>query len=289
MSDCRELCIDLPDGYPAFARYWPAPPGAPAVLHLHGIQSHTGWYTATAQAINAAGFAVLQADRRGSGRNARERGHADSAGQLIADGAAYARRLRELSGARRVHVIGVSWGGKLAAALHVTEPELAASLTLVAPGIFPIVDVTAAEKFRIGWSMVAEPHKLYPIPLNDWALFTDDPERIHFLENDALTLHEATAGFYLASRRMDKIWRNLGEAPPRPIHLLLAGQERIIDNARTRGFIEALPWPQRRISDFPQSRHTIEYGPQRDRFVAELIDFLRTAEETSPTAGPPRA
>ncbi|HRX85294.1 MAG TPA: alpha/beta fold hydrolase, partial [Phycisphaerae bacterium] len=225
MSQRQEFNITMPDGYEAYACYWPAPAGAPAVLHLHGIQSHAGWYTETAQAINRAGFAVLQADRRGSGRNARDRGHADSAPQLIADGRAYAEKLTALSGAERVHVVGVSWGGKLAAALHVTEPQIAASLTLIAPGIFPIVDVSAAEKFRIGWSMVAEPHKAYPIPLNDWELFTDNPERIRFLENDALTLHDATAGFFLASRRMDKIWRNLPAAPPVPVHLVLAGDE----------------------------------------------------------------
>lgn len=277
MTEYLDITINLPDGYPAHARHWPAAPGAPAVLHLHGIQSHGGWYTDTARALNSAGFVVLQPDRRGSGRNQRDRGHAESAQQLIDDGLLCARRLADLSGVARVHIVGVSWGGKLAAAMHVTNSAAIASLTLVAPGIFPIIDVSAAEKFRIGWSMVTEPGKSYPIPLNDAELFTDNPEKKRFLENDPLTLHEATAGFYLASRRMDKIWRKLGETSAVPLHLILAGNERIIDNERTRAFVQELPWPVRRITFYEKSRHTIEFGDDRDAFFADQINFLRSA------------
>jgi len=281
MSTFEELSITLPDGYESYARYWPAPEApasasdAPAILYLHGIQSHCGWYPETARAFQQAGFAVLQPDRRGSGRNETDRGHAESATQLIDDGFACIEKLTALSGAKQVHIVGVSWGGKLAASMHVTRPECARTLTLVAPGIFPIVDVSNAEKFRIGWSMVAHPEKRYDIPLNDAELFTADPEKIRFLENDELTLHQASAGFYLASRRMDKIWSKLGEATPVPLHLTLAGNERIIDNDRTRDFVRDLPWPTRQISFYENSRHTIEYGPDRAQFIEDLIAFMK--------------
>jgi len=277
MFEYRDLDITHADGYVAYARYWPGPSGAPAVLHLHGIQSHCGWYTETCQAINAAGFSVLQVDRRGSGRNQEQRGHAESTRQLIDDGLQCARELARLARVDRVHLIGVSWGGKLTAAMHASDATVAASLTLVAPGLFPIVDVSSAEKFRIGWSMVADPHKAYAIPLNDGRLFTDNPERIRFIDTDPLTLRAATAGFYLASRRMDKVWRKLNEAPAVPAHLVLAGDEHIIDNARTSDFVRRLPWPTRRVTVYEESRHTIEYGADRAQFLEDLIDFLRQA------------
>jgi alpha-beta hydrolase superfamily lysophospholipase len=274
VGEYQELTIELADGYASYARYWPAPRGAPAVLHIHGIQSHCGWYTDTCRAINAAGFAVLQPDRRGSGQNARERGAAESAQQLIDDGLRSAQRLCELSGATRVHLVGVSWGGKLVTGMHVTRPELTASLVLVAPGLFPIVDVSTAEKFRIGWSMVSNPERLYDIPLNDPALFTADPRWQQFLRDDALQLHQASAGFYLASRRMDRICAKLGHAPAVPLQLYLAGEEKIIDNAATRKFVEELPWPDRHIVQYDHSRHTFEFGPDRDQYVRDLIEWL---------------
>lgn len=277
MPEMRELTITLDDGYPAYACYWPAPPGSPAVLHVHGIQSHCGWYTDTAAAINAAGFAVVQYDRRGSGRNERDRGHAESAVQLIQDGLRCARKLCEFSGQRKVHLVGVSWGGKLVTAMHVHEPAITASLVLVAPGLFPIVDVTTAEKFRIGWSMVSNPTRHYDIPLNDPAYFTADPKWVEFLNNDALQVRQATAGFFLASRRMDRICAKLPSAPPVPVQLYLAGEERIINNAATRAFIEKLGWPRWRVKLFERSRHTFEFGPDREEFAADLVGWLRDA------------
>lgn len=275
MHTFEEIRVTLAGGYEAYARYWPAPAGAPAVLYLHGIQSHCEWYTETARAINAAGFAVLQPDRRGSGRNLRERGHADSHGQLIEDGFLCVSELRRRTGADRVHLIGVSWGGKLVVAMHVTDPTVAASLTLVAPGLFPVVDVSAAEKFRIGWSMLSEPKRHFDIPLNNPELFTAEPDKIEYLRHDALQIHQATAGFFLASRRMDRVFKKLPDGPPVPVHLLLAGDERIIDNDATRDFVSNLPWKDKRISIYPKSRHTIEFGEERDRFVGDIIAWLK--------------
>ena len=68
MTAFEEITVTLPDDYSAYARYWPAKAPRGAVLYHHGIQSHCGWYEASAAAIAEAGFAVLQIDRRGSGR-----------------------------------------------------------------------------------------------------------------------------------------------------------------------------------------------------------------------------
>ena len=85
MSDFEELRVRLPDGYEAYARYWGHDRPRGAVLYHHGIQSHCGWYQASAARLVESGYAVLQADRRGSGRNEADRGHAESADQLIGD------------------------------------------------------------------------------------------------------------------------------------------------------------------------------------------------------------
>ena len=278
MATFQEISIPLADGYPAYARWWPAPGATEAVLHLHGIQSHCGWYEETARRLCEAGFAVLQPDRRGSGHNQQDRAHADASPQLIEDVLVCRERLRELAGVDRIHLVGVSWGGKLVAAVHATNPKLAASLTLVAPGLYPVVDVSGAEKFRIGWAMLSDPTKHFDIPLNDPELFTDDPEKIRFLEEDPLTLHQASAGFYLASRRMDKTAAKITEAPPVPLYVLLAGEERIIDNERTAELVRGLDWPHRRLTRYDRSRHTIEFGPDREQFWSDLVNWLRAPE-----------
>ena len=44
------------------------------VVHLHGIQSHSGWYVETAAELARRGYAVYLADRRGSGLSMGTRG-----------------------------------------------------------------------------------------------------------------------------------------------------------------------------------------------------------------------
>ena len=70
MPDFEELRLRLADGYRAYARLWMPKDVRGAVLYHHGIQSHSGWYEHSARFLCRHGLAVLQVDRRGSGRNA---------------------------------------------------------------------------------------------------------------------------------------------------------------------------------------------------------------------------
>jgi len=277
MARFDEISVTLPDGYSAYGRYWQEPNPRGAVLYLHGIQSHCGWYEASASRLAGAGYAVLQIDRRGCGRNQAGRGHADSADQLICDTLAARDVLLQRSGLAEYHTVGVSWGGKLAVAVYVSDPAGAASLTLVTPGLFPLVGVTKGEMAKIGFAMLYEQKRLFRIPLNDAELFTTTPHWQRFFNTDDLTLRECTAAFYLASRRMDRITARLPKARPVPVHLFVAGDERIIDNDRTIAFIRELHWPTSRITTYPHPRHSLEFERDMDAYFSDLIGFLDEA------------
>ena len=88
MSEAEVLSIVAADGYRlACRRYVPSGGRRPRglVVYLHGIQSHGGWYDASSRRLAEAGLAVYLPDRRGSGLNAADRGHAESWEQLAAD------------------------------------------------------------------------------------------------------------------------------------------------------------------------------------------------------------
>lgn len=82
------------------------------IVALHGIQSHSGWYTWSSEKLAAAGYDVYFADRRGSGLNGLQRGHADHGQRLLSD----VRQLIQL--AQHEHtdtslpltLMSVSWG-----------------------------------------------------------------------------------------------------------------------------------------------------------------------------------
>ncbi len=284
MADFEEITVVLPDGYRAYARFWSADDAQSdacgnargAVLYHHGIQSHCGWYEASAKALASAGYAVLQVDRRGCGRNGPDRGHAESADQLIADALAGRDELRRRSGLADHHVVGVSWGGKLAVAAYVQDPQGVKSLSLVTPGLFPKIGVSKEMQSKIGFAMLYEPQQRFDIPLSDAERFTSDPKWQTFFKTDALTLLQCSAGFYLASRRMDKIIARLPKANPVPLHLLLAGDERIIENDKTAAFVDALSFPVTRITTYDNARHSIEFDAPKAYF-ADLNRFINDA------------
>jgi len=272
----RRLTLRLDDGYETSVYVHGRGGGGLPVLYVHGIQSHPGWFVGSAAAM-AAGYAVFQPTRRGSGDNAAERGHASSAGQLLADVDAACRLVRAETGVARIHLVGVSWGGKLLAA-WAADPhraEQAASLTLVAPGIVPRVDVPLRTKLAVAAALAVCPRRLFDIPLSDVELFTDNEEMRDYLRNDACRLHRATASFLLSSRRLDGALRRAPAGSlALPVTLLLADRDRIIDNAATEAVVRRLAGCALTVRHFPAS-HTLEFEPDAGFLYDALIEALR--------------
>ncbi len=267
--------ILLSDGYQSVVRWWRPDAPCGAVLYLHGIQSHGGWYEGSAAALAERGLAVLMPDRRGSGANAGQRGRIDSVSRCIQDGVDALDILLEQTGAAAAHLVGVSWGGKLAVALAAAEPRRVRSITLVAPGLFPRVDLSRSEKFRVAMSMVNDRTRMFDIPLNDPRLFTSDPARIRWVENDELKLTQVSAGFLLVTRRLDRRVTQLGASGfDGGLHVFLAGRDRIIDNERTRQWIRGLPMADRHIREFPDAAHTLEFESDPREFIQSMADWI---------------
>jgi acylglycerol lipase len=270
--------LRLHDGYRTSMYVYapPAEPARPPVVYLHGIQSHPGWFSHSAAALADRGHPVFQPTRRGSGDNLRDRGHARSARQLLRDVADACRFALRQTGRRRLHLVGVSWGGKLAAALAVDPPAdvQIASVALVAPGLVPRVDVPAATKLAIGLSLLVCGRKRWAIPLNDVALFTDNEEMRQYLRADQGRLHRATARLLYASRQLDRLLARAPNGSLRaPTTLLLARRDRIIDNARTRQAVERLTGGHAVVREF-DAAHTLEFEPDPGLFYESLCEAV---------------
>src|SRR5262249_18500218 len=141
-------------------------------------------------------------DRRGSGRNLLDRGDTPSWRRLVDDVAEYLTDLRARQPNLPVVLLAVSWGGKPAAALQRRHPGLCGALALLCPGFCPRVHLPWTTSLHVFWSRLWSPTKLFPIPLNDPALFTATPRWLEFLRGDALSLHRATARFLFESFRL---------------------------------------------------------------------------------------
>jgi alpha-beta hydrolase superfamily lysophospholipase len=261
------------DGYRCRYRRYPAV-GAPRaeVVCLHGIQSHGGWYEYSCRRLADAGYNVSFLDRRGSGLNHEARGDAPSFRRLLDDVADFLHPLRAASH-RPIILLAISWGGKPAAALCRRHPGLIDALALLAPGFCPRVRPPLGQRLAIVLARLFAPRTLFPIPLNDPELFTATPRWQEYVRTDPLSLRQATARLLVESVRLDGYLRFSTEHVRVPLLVLLAERDRIIDNARTRRFVERFPAPKE-VIEYPGAHHTLEFEPHPDRWIEDLLRWL---------------
>ena len=201
-------------------------------------------------------------------------GDAPSFRRLLDDVAEFLQKARHDSPARPF-LVGISWGGKLAVALERRHPGLVNGLILIAPGLFPKVRPPLKERLGIAWSRLVSPGRLFPIPLNDAELFTATPRWQQFIRNDPLALRQATARLLVESVRLDAYLKFAPRYVSVPVLLMLAERDRIIDNARTRQFVESFATKDRQVIEYSGAQHTLEFEPEPDRFINDMLGWLR--------------
>lgn len=272
----EESTFTASDGYAFHVARRPAVGEARGrVVVLHGVQSHSGWYDGLGARLATAGYDVSFPNRRGSGPNRQDRGHAPSGVRLVDDVIEWIAHLKTEAPALPVALAGISWGGKIATLTTVRRPDLVDALALICPGLEPQVGVTFRAKLGIAKAVFTDRRKTFPIPLADPALFTDSAERQEYIRNDPLTLRQATAGLLLASFLIDRRIRRVPKKLLTPTLLMLAGRDRIVDNDRTKRYFARVAAPDRQIIEYPEGCHTLEFDPDPARYADDLIDWLR--------------
>jgi alpha-beta hydrolase superfamily lysophospholipase len=262
------------DGYRwYYRRYAPANRPRGRVVFVHGIRSHGGWYTRSCAELAAAGFEVFFLDRRGAGLNTARRGDAPSFRRLLDDVAEFVADLRRSSPWLPVTLAGISWGGILAVGLPYRRPGLVDAVALLCPGICPKVAPPLLQRVGIARARLCDPGRFFPIPLNEPDLFTASPDWRRFIDRDRHGLREATARFLFGSFSLDIYLRRAVRRLTVPTLLLLAGHDRVIDNAATRRFLEAAP-TNRTVIEYPGAHHTLEFEPDGHPFVGDMIGWL---------------
>jgi len=263
------------DGYPILVASWsPSGPPRGRVLLIHGVQSHQGWYQGLGRRLADAGYETHCADRRGSGANTRDRGHTPSAPRLVEDICELLAHLDARAPNLPTALAGISWGGKLAVLAAAQVPEQVKALALVCPGMQPRVGVSFGERLRIALAYFTNRQKRFPIPLADPALFTANPAGLAFIANDPHGLREATAGLLAASTFLDRSVANAPPSVPQPVLLMLATEDRIVNNPKTRAYVDRLASEDKTVIEYPGAHHTLEFEPDPGLYARDLMVWL---------------
>jgi pimeloyl-ACP methyl ester carboxylesterase len=198
---------------------------------------------------------------------------------LLADGRTYLERAAQLGGipgapgGQPVHLLGISWGGKWAAALAAEFPDRVASLILSTPGLYSRRTLGLGARLAVGLCAAVWPRRPFTIPLNDPDLFTDVPHWRQFIDADPLRLRQATARFMLVSHLMERRLPRWAAAIRCPTLLLLADRDPIVDNERVVSLLtRRMPAGRLTVRRFMSAVHTLE-------FVSDPSEYFRTLME----------
>jgi alpha-beta hydrolase superfamily lysophospholipase len=263
------------DDYPFHVAVWlAARPVKGQVVVLHGVQSHSGWYPSLGRTLAEAGFQASFPDRRGSGPNQRDRGHASSGRRLVSDIVEWLQAIRHEYPLVPITLAGISWGGKIALITAANHSEMVDGIALICPGLLPRVGVSFREKLQIAWAMLTNRRKLFPIPLSDPALFTANPDAQAFIAADPFSLRQGTAGLLAASFFIDQMVKRAPAQVVQPVLLMLAGQDRIVDNARTLAYFQRLASADRQVIEYPEAHHTLEFEAEPTQYARDLIGWV---------------
>lgn len=250
--------IQASDGYSLKYRVWvPQSGGARAVLMLlNGVMSHSLWFYPLAPVLLAQGFKLVGADRRGTGLNDIARGDAPNAKALLDDAHAIADHEREAG--RPFHLVGWCWGAVLSINLAAEMRGALSSLVLVAPGLFPTLELKQriAEEEQAADALPGDRAYLESPVRED--MFTAGPALTDFILRDEHRLGRFTPRFH---RIMGKLGMGARLAMPKldlPTLLILAREDLVTDNAETeRNFAR---WTGgRAVVEYVESAHGMQF------------------------------
>jgi alpha-beta hydrolase superfamily lysophospholipase len=254
-----------------YRRYPAAGERRGAIVYLHGIQSHGGWYVDAAAEFASRGYSVYLTDRRGSGTSKEPRGHFDDRAQLVGDVGSFVELAHEQEGSP-VFLVGGCWGARPAVTYALESQERLAGLALVTPALKAKVDLSPAEKAKVVVGGVLRPRAKVRIPLTP-ELFTRQPRWLAFIREDPLALQEVTASFFLKQALWDRYLS--GRTGLRlPILLLQSGRDEIVDNEAVLAWVEKQESQSKQHIVYPEFDHLLDFEPERSRYWDDLTGWL---------------
>jgi acylglycerol lipase len=261
------------DGRRLAVRVWNGidPPRARVVM-LHGITSHGGWYERSCAHLNECGFEVHFLDRRGSGLNAEGRGDVDRHETWIDDVTTY---LDALGRERPVVLAGISWGGKLAAAVARRQPGLIQGLALITPGLYSQFEPNLLQRLALRIPVRERmQNRRLEIPLQPATLFSETPAWRNYVDQDPLSLREVTFRFVQNDNRLTRYAKQSASYLHTPTLMMLAGRDRIVTNSRCRAYLGRVRAAHKLLIEYPNAVHTLEFETDPSRYFADLADWI---------------
>ena len=263
----------LQDGTEIAYREWHGKKNSDVIIYLHGLLSHMGWFMDIGNLLNKKGLHIYAVDRRGAGLNQKDRGHMESYWVLIDDVKEIVERVRGEHPGKKVYLMGLCWGGKIAVTFAAYHQDIIDGLVLVTPAIKSRVDLPLKEKMNVIFNNYFHPRKLFDVPLYDH-MFTKKARHTDFIVNDELKLKKATARFFFETGKMNLHFNSIAHKIHIPVLALLAGDDLVVDNEKIQKWFEKIGSKDKSIKIYQGCYHSLNFEEPHN-ITDYIADWIR--------------
>lgn len=254
----------------------------PAVVIVHGIASHMGWYRGVSEALTARGCSAYVPDRRGCGVSGGQRGHAEDWTIVVDDLRRVCEEVRRRHPGVPLGLLGLSLGGVFSSALAIQHSGLCDTLMLSAPAFASSIKVPLARRLRVLRRSFTEPTKLYDLPFGPREIVDREDWRDALL-SDALRTRQVSARFLTSMFKCQRFTSRQFWRVRVPTYCMLAGNDQVIDNEAVKRVVERGSGEPRWTETFLGAAHVIPAALPRDALLDRLESWLRgNAHEEGP-------
>jgi alpha-beta hydrolase superfamily lysophospholipase len=260
------------DGQVLYYNKWNCENPEHVLIFINGLESHAGWFSGMAADLVKKRIATYGLDRRGSGLNVKSFGRFED---WICDINMLIKMAKEENPGTKTHLISVCFGAKSTTVCAIQKAEGFDSLIYLSPGMSVRVKPTFIEKLKIGLSMLPGLSFNVRSPIRDDEMFTDSPEALYFLYNDKLRTFSPRASDFFQAKKIDSYISKNSDKVKIPSLVLLAGKDRIVDNAKTKLAFQKFD-QKPKIIEYLESEHVIFFGQAKNKLTDDIADFIQS-------------
>ena len=229
--------------------------------------------------------AVYAPDRRGSGRSGGPRGHLDRYERALDDVDEMVRVVSAEHPGTPLFLAASSWAAKLGVVYAARRPAPLSGLLLLGPGLLPRVSLSRARQLAVVAGHLVAPTARLAIPLTP-EMYTATPRYLDAIRADRLRLLQATTRFFWETARLDRGRGPAAASLELPLLLLQGEDDAMMDVAGTRHWFSRLGAEDKTYRSYPGAGHTLDFEPDRGRYLADLHGWL-SARVPSGSPRPP--
>jgi len=257
----------------AFCR-WDHPSPKGRIVISHGYGEHAERYRHTAQWLHGLGWSVSAMDHRGFGRSAGIRGDADGIRGFVEELTLFLRQERHHDG-QASHpqlLLGHSFGGLVALLTLLWHPDAMEGLVLTSPAL-KLRGLSLSMRVLQRLLFWVAPHRPLDLP-GDKTEVCSDPILVQRYWADPLCHHWVTAAFPMALEEGYREVAGLGHELDRPILLLEAGDEAVVDPEAAAAFWSSVSPDRLERHTLPGFKHEVLHDLRRKEAQALVESWL---------------